>query len=149
MEVKTIVTNITHDDLVNLISTAGCGSSWLDIDYNTEDYLKCPDRKEDDCIEDKIARILLNGGKVIFFDMCADEDDFNKSKLPHRWDDDNQWMGYIVTLDDIEEGLAKAASTKGYLGTYFQDLLNEDGNLDQPEAEALVQVILWGEQIYG
>lgn len=150
MKVKTIITDITHNDLVDLISAAAYGSSWLGIDYNLEDYWKCPDKKDDDCIEDKISRILLNGGEVTFYDMYAeDEDDFYQSKIQHKWDEENQCMDYTITISDIENGLEKAALSKGYLSKCFQDLLNEDGDLDQPEAEAIVQVILWGEEIYG
>lgn len=37
MKTKTTITELTHDDLVDLFSTALCGSYYLSADYTIED----------------------------------------------------------------------------------------------------------------
>ena len=51
---NTEIIDITHDDLVNLFSTALYGSSYLSAEYDEDFYNSIPnDKKEGDCYEDK------------------------------------------------------------------------------------------------
>ena len=47
------ITEITQEDLVNLFSTALYGSTYLDADYPKRDIYE-----EDDCYEDKLAKVV-------------------------------------------------------------------------------------------
>lgn len=58
-------------------------------------------------------------------------------------------MKYEVSLKDVIEGLQKCFDGESYLEEYVRDLADNDGNLDLPEAETLLQVITFGNHIYG
>ena len=147
MKTKTIVTDITHDDLVDLFSTATYGSNYLSLAFiNEDDYYGTKLEDSNDCWEDKFAKVLLDGGCIEVLDYYAeDEDDFNGDK-PHRWD--GQCMAYTIGLPDIQEGLQKALdSDTAWDNSCARDLI--DGDLDLYEAENLMQIIVFGETIYG
>lgn len=149
MKTKTTICDINHEDLVELLSTACYGSSWFGVDYNVTEY-KNSAPKEGDCIEDKCAKILLHGFSITLYDMYAEDEDDHYGTLPHHWDEDARYMDYTVTLKDIERGLSKALDAGGWSAKYVHNLINaEDGDFDQPQAEALVQWIIFGEEIYG
>lgn len=150
MKTKTIITEITHEDIVNLLSTGIYGSHFLGVDYSVEDYRKIPNPDEYVCIEDKCAKLLLNGKSIVIFDMYAeDEEDFH-GKLYHSWDFDNATMDYTITLSDIKKGLQKAIDNGGWDAKCAFDLINDDScDLDLTEAENLLQIITFGEAIYG
>ena len=159
MKTKTTITEITHDDIVNLLSTGLYGSQFLGVDYSIEDYRKIPNPDEYNCIEDKCAKLLLNGESIVIYDMYAeDEEDFH-GKLYHSWDSDNETMDYTITLSDIEKGLQKCLDGTfkindgcdeevGYIKKCMSDLMN-DGDLDLYEAQNILQIIVFGQIIYG
>lgn len=147
MERNVTISNITHEDLVNLLSTATYGSSWLCI-CKKDDVSDL--EKEDDCREDVWAKALLNGHSIEVRDYYAEGSTYGD--LPHHVDNDDDECGvYTLTLKDVIKGLEKCASHKEkWVRTCFNDLYEEDGyNLDLPEAECLMQVIVFGEEIYG
>lgn len=149
MKTELKITDITHDDLVNLISTARYGNSWLGLNYDSIEYNELSkEQKQGDCIEDKMADLLLAGKSVELYDMyCMDKDEFYGT-LPHRYDEDGD-MRYTVTLEDIKRGLEKAYQDD-YLRECLFNLINDDGcNLNGIEADNLIQCILFGEIIYG
>lgn len=41
MKTKITVTEFTHDELVDLLSTALYGSSWFEADYDNDKYYNC------------------------------------------------------------------------------------------------------------
>ena len=147
MERNVTISNITHEDLVNLFSTATYGSSWLCIckKDNVSDL-----EKEDDCREDVWAKALLNGRSIEVRDYYAEGSTYGD--LPHHVDNDDCECGvYTLTLKDVIKGLEKCASHKEeWVRKCFNDLCDEDSvDLDLPEAECLMQVIVFGEEIYG
>ena len=146
MKTKTEITEITHEDLVNLLCTATYGSSWLEI--------HAPDRegivKEDgDCREDIWAKCLLAGKTIECTDLYS-EGEWNYGELPHKIDDSG-YVVYSVTLQDIIKGLQKCADGEGgsWCATQFRLFQEDAGNLDLEGAEMLMQIILFGELIYG
>lgn len=160
MKIKTTIESITHDDLVELFSAALYGSDIFGVDYDAEVYNQCPDKKSDDCLEDKVARILLNDGSITISDCYAEDEDDFYGELRHEYDSSYQHMDYIVNIQDIKKGLAKCASgdfevndgfdnEKQYISKCFNDLLACEGNLDLFEAQNLLQIILFGKLIYG
>ena len=151
MKIETKISEITHADLVNFFSTAFYGSSIFAVDYNYDDYDGKPFAAQNDCFEDKLAKILLNGGRITVSDMYAEEAGDYYGKIEHIWDEDCERMDYTITLKDIENGLAKAASsTEPYCRKSFSNFAENDCvDFDLNDADTLMQIIVFGEVIYG
>jgi hypothetical protein len=148
MKTKTIITGITKDDLVNLFSTAMYGSSYFDVVKKKKDYYGTELEDENDCREDTWAKVLLSGKPVYVLDYYSEEEAYGK--LPHEWDKKHGAMKYTVTLDDIKKGLQKALDNGDWDAKCAFDLIDDDScDLDLTEAENLLQIITFGEAIYG
>lgn len=147
MKVKTVITEITHDDLVNLLCTATYSSSFFDVVKKKKDYYGTELEDENDCREDTWAKILLAGKPVYVLDYYSEEEAYGE--LPHVWDERLAAMKYTVTIEDIKNGLQKALESKGWDFKCAMDLINEEGDFDLTEAENLLQIITFGEAIYG
>lgn len=147
MKTKTIITEITHDDLVNLLSTATYGSSYFYVMKKKKDYYGTELEDENDFREDALAKILLAGRPVYVLDFYSEEVAYGK--LPREWDEKHCAMKYTVTLEDIKKGLQKAIDNGGWDAKCAFDLINDDScDLDLIEAENLLQIITFGEAIY-
>lgn len=156
MKTKTTITELTHDDLVNLFSTALYGSSYLGADYE-----ESVEHDEKDCFEDILANILLHGGCIKVNDYYSEGDVYGE--LPHELDEDDECTTYYVTYDDIKKGLERAADgtfnagndewteqTKRSARVSFDSFMDEDAcDFDLVRADILMQIILFDEIIYG
>jgi hypothetical protein len=148
MKAKTIITEINHDDLVNLFSTATYGSNYFDVAKKKKDYYGTELEDENDCREDTWAKILLAGKPVYVLDYYSEKEAYGN--LPHEWDEKRCAMRYTVTLEDIKNGIQKAIDNGGWDAECAFDLINDDAcDLDLTEAENLLQIITFGEAIYG
>ena len=59
-------------------------------------------------------------------------------------------MAYELTLEDIKKGVARALDSGTYIRDYITDWTEEDSvGFDLTEAEAVMQWIVFGEEIYG
>lgn len=155
MKIKTTITELTHDDLVNLFCTALTGSSYLVAEYD-----ESTEYDEDDCFEDILANILLHGGSIKVTDYYAEGEVYGS--LPHEIDEDEN-VTYFVTYDDIKRGLERAADgtfnagndewteqTKRSARASFNSFMDEDScQFDLGGADILMQIILFDEIIYG
>ena len=158
VETKIAITDITQDDLVNLFSTALYGSYYLGADY--PNICKFD---HDDCYEDRLAKTLLNGMPIEVRDGYAEGCVYGN--LPHELEKDEdveegyEAVRYKVTLEDVRNGLEKAGS-----GTFkinfdgeeefalkaFNAFADEDAcDFDLIYADCLMQIIVFGELIYG
>lgn len=163
MKTQITITEITHEDLVNLFSTALYGSTYLSADYTIEDK-KSIDVSEDDCYEDIIAKILLSGKSVEVTDDYAEGCSYGS--LPYKFydkDDDDSSVIYFVNLESIKRGLERAAGgtfnagndewteqTKRSAKVSFDSFMDEDAcDFDLVRADILMQIILFDEIIYG
>lgn len=156
------IEELSHEDLVNLISTGITdGSMYLDILCPRKAYDALPDKAADDCAEDRCAKVLLAGGSVFVVDYDADGQAYGN--LPHKVSEDDD-VYYTVTLKDIIAGLERAACDefthcddadgaareREYLQEAFNEFSDEDsGGFDMNYADALWQIILFNELIYG
>lgn len=155
---KTVITEIDHDDLVNLFSTALTGSDMLGCEYDKEAYAKIPPEKTiGDCFEDRIADTLLNGGKVYVYDYYAVGEVYGgKGKVM----DDGSGDGiYEIGLQDIVNGLQAAANgsfkwsddSEEKCALQSFDAFADTGDwceFDIEAGENLMQIILFNELIY-
>lgn len=163
MKTKTTITELSHDDLVDLFSTALYGSSYLSADYTIDDR-KSVDVSDDDCYEDIIAKILLSGKSVEVTDNYAEGSSYGS--LPYKLydkDDDYSSVIYFVNLESIKRGLERAADgtfnagndewteqTKRSARVSFDSFMDEDRcDFDLVRADILMQIILFDEIIYG
>ena len=71
MKTKIIVSELTHDDLTCLLSTALYGSYWAAAGYDKEVY-KTLSETHGNCFEEKLADMLLAGHKISITDYEAD-----------------------------------------------------------------------------
>jgi hypothetical protein len=138
MKTKITVTEITHDELVNLLSTALYDSSWFEADYDSDIY-KTLKKTNGDCFEDKLADMLLNGHKITIIDHEAEGESYSKKCVGFTT---RESAVYKVDLKDFLD----VASTK----TGFK-LLEEvlDGDGDYYTADAFLQRVVFGEEVYG
>ena len=164
MEIKnnTKILKITHDDLVNLFCTALEGNNWVSCEYDKEFYnsLKVG-QVEGDCDEDHIADVLLNGGNIYLFDEYAEGEIYGKKGEVIEGDGDGTVM-YTITLEDVIQGLENAfngsikssdfndSGMKSWVRECVEELADEECcDLDLPMADALLQIIMFNEVIYG
>lgn len=139
MRTEIKVLSFTHDDLVNLLSTALYGSSWFYAEYDRTIYdtLK---KTKGDCFEDKLADMLLAGHKITIVDMDAEGVKYSDKCV--RIDEEDESAVYEVKLEDF----LQIASTKdGY--NLVTEVLSGDG--DFWTADAFLQRVVFGEEVYG
>lgn len=152
MKMRIIVDELSREDLVNLLSTATYGSWWLGV--STGD-MSGVEKEEGDCLEDVWAKCLLAGHPIECTDYYAEGEAYGD--LPNTTDEEEN-VTYQVTMEDVKNGLQKCydgtfkASGKNereYLSRCFASLRDEGPDFDLEMAEALMQVIMFGELIYG
>lgn len=117
---------LNKDNLVDIFSTATYGSDWLAIKRpkRFEHLIK----QESDCVEEKWADILLGGGMVTAF-IYEDEEEPTRKEF---------------SLEDMEVGLKKFIEE---CPQDYADLAN--GNGDYYTSSNLIQVVLFGEVVFG
>lgn len=149
MKLISTISEITHDDLVDLLSTASYGSEWLGLRYSPKEYKELDNAKEDDCLEDKCAKLLLAGKTITLQDYYAeDSSEFYDSPLPHTYRE-GRFMSYTVSLDDIKRVIEKMLCEGGWHQECVTNFVYNRHNFDLPQAECIIQLVLWGEEIYG
>ena len=138
MKTKITVTEFTHDELVDLLSTALYGSSWFEADYDNDKY-KLIENKEGDCFEDKLADMLLAGHKITLIDNYAEGESYSKKCVGFNRDES---ANYEISLKDI----LKTASTKSGF-KLVEEVLDGDG--DYWTGDAFLQRVVFGKEVYG
>ena len=150
MRTTTTIEGVNLEDLVTLFATSE-GSSWLDIFAPVRTGLHI---EETDCREDVWAKALLAGHPIECTDYYAEGETYGY--LPSVVKDGDE-ATYTVTMQDVLDGLQKCAdgtfkgdkSEHDWLKDCFNDFRAGGFDLDLPEAEAIMQVIMFNELIYG
>lgn len=142
MKKKTIITDISHEDLSTLLSIALSGSFWAGVDYPKplKEARKSGLMPNDDCLEDVLASWLLrdDGNYIIIYDSDSDYENEETGIL-----DKNYWK---LTLSDIKKGWGQACDQ--YRGYANRGLPNLD-EMDLYDADAVLQMSCFGKIIYG
>lgn len=154
MKTKTTITELSHEDLVNLLCTATYGSSWLSctIARATRDRINIEDG---DCREDVWAKALLAGFPVFLTDHQAEGSYYGGHD--HGITDEDGSVTYRITLEDIIAGLQSALD--GDFAPNDEDevelaarcvlhLRDEAFDFDATDAEILAQIIMFNSIIY-
>ena len=139
MKTEIKVTELEHEELVDLLSTALYGSTWFDASYNKEVY-KSLTKTTGECFEDKLADMLLNGHKITITDIEAEGESYSNKfvKFEGRYKN----AVYEVELNDF---LEVASTKKGF--RLLEDVLSGEG--DYYTADAFLQRVVFGEEVYG
>ena len=142
MKAKLNIIELSQDDLVELLSSSLYDSYWASANYDSIEYKQLPNAEENDCLEDKCAKLLL-AGKTI---EIADRESFNDyyGSLPHKWDEEEKTMNYTISLKDIKRGINKCFKTnpKAVINLIEQEE-------DFYDADSILQTIVFGKAIYG
>ena len=159
MKTNLTISEITHEDLVNLFSTSLYGSTYLEADYTNPNL-----KKAGDCFEDILAKNLLAGDCIVITDWYAEGEAYGN--LFHIVDDEDECVHYTVGLEDIKRGLERAANGTFTITTKlgedyikgekesarrsFNSFADDDAvDFDLIRADILMQIILFDEIIYG
>lgn len=152
MKTHTTITELTHEDLVDLLCTATYSSSWLECYAPDREGLSIEDS---DCREDVWAKALLAGKSIYAIDHYAEGEVYgDKGRVDA--DDEDESVIYPITLSDVRNGLESAingtyrdeANTKTWARECAQHFIAGEGEMDLPEAECLMQIIMFGDVIY-
>ena len=136
------VIGVTHEELVNLFSTAFYDNENMGAHYDRHELDQIPeDQREGNCFEDHLADMILNGKSIQIIDYAAEGEDYGD--LPHHPSEyDREVIIYDITLKDILEGLSSEVN--------FQMMKEvQSGEGDMFTAYGLMQRIVFGEEIYG
>ena len=137
MKTEIKVTALTHEELVDLLSTALYGSNWFAASYDSKVY-KSLTETEGDCFEDALADMLLAGHKIKITDYYAEGESYSKKCVGFDGED----AEYEVTLKDF---LHTASTKSGF--KLVEEVLDGDG--DYWTADAFLQRVVFGKEIYG
>ena len=137
MKTEIKVTELEHEELVDLLSTALYGSTWFDASYDKDIYEKL-EKTHGECFEDKLADMLLNGHKITITDIEAEGESYSEKFV--KFEDQN--AVYEVELNDF---LKVASTKKGF--RLLEDVLSGEG--DYYTADAFLQRVVFGSEIYG
>lgn len=147
MKLNVSITGIGHDDLVYLISTAASGGVF-GFHYNKDDYYGAELVDETDCLEDKCAKILLEGKSIIVTDYMGEGKE-SYGSLPNKPSKFGDAIDYEVTLEDIKKGLEKCFTYSEYQAANVATLVENPSDFDAYMADCVMEVIVFGEIIYG
>lgn len=149
MKIKVEISELTHEDLVNLMSTTLYGSPVF-VGRLLEDWRSLEKRgKEKECFEDKCANVLRYGGKVAIIDVEA-EGERHPIKGVSSLVMEGGEVEYQFDINAVKNGLKMALESKeDYIRMAAWNFLLDDGSFDAEDAEVVMQMILFGEVIYG
>lgn len=154
MKTKTTIHEMSQEDLVNLLSTATYGSSWLSctVSKATRDAVKA----DGDTREDIWAKALLRGYPIYVTDHQAEGVTYGGLTSCVNSDDEES-ATYRVEMNDVLDGLGYAMD--GDFEPNDEDevelaarcvlhLRDGSSEFDNTEAEILMQIIMFGPVIY-
>ena len=154
------VKELSFDDIVNLLCAAMTdGSQYLYLHNPKKAYETYCKVDPEDTLEDRCAKVLLAGKKIRITDYDADGAGYPGNDVPFKVNDDGS-VTYTLNLDNIIDGLENAANgsfilcgiegeAKVVREAFDNFAKGDEGDLDYGEADMLMQIILFGEVIYG
>ena len=125
---------LTQEGLSDLLSVATFGNYWPTIKIKRSEYHLAEEYKNE-CLEDKWAAILINGGTLLVNDYSDCDNEL--------YEDDNPTQ-HTLTLKDVRKGLRLM---KKEYPSHYADLVEE--NDDAETGDIWLQLAVFGEVIYG
>lgn len=152
MKTKITVTELSHEDLVDILSIALYGCDYLRTDYDRKVWESIPEEnKSGDCFEDHLADMLLNGKTIEITDIESDGELYKVRGVPCKVVKEmnnynpNETYGVSVYTLNLKAILRACSSPRGY--ELVTKVLSGEG--DYFTANNLLQITLFGEEIYG
>ena len=125
---------LSHEGLSNLLSVATFGNYWPHIKIKRSEYHLAEEDKNE-CIEDKWAAVLINGGTLVVYDEYENDNELNDGEAPVK---------YYSTIKDVRKGLRLM---KKLYPRHYADLMEE--NDDAITGDVWLQLTIFGEIVYG
>lgn len=156
METKTKVLSLNHEDLVDLFSTAFYDNPNFSVSI-PESAMNLIEHDENDCFEDKLAKVAMAArvanDKLMVYDQYSEDGEVYGNNVYGVADDgEYETTFYYIGIKEIIKGLEAAAnSDEQYIRDSFESFKNreEDSEWDATRADILMQMIVFGEVIYG
>lgn len=147
MKTKIAITEIEHDDIVNLFQFVYC-TDFLVVDYDTTPLQKRGYKSG--CFEDCVAELLLMGEQILIGDCYAEDADGYYGSRWNKWEEDEGTMWYTVSLESLKKSLEDCLNNgEPHIRTFMYHLMFNPEELDYYECTALLQCVLFGKEIYG
>ena len=124
---------LTHEGLSDLLSVATYGNYWPILKIKRSEYHLAEEDKHD-CLEDKWAAILINGGTLVVYDDY-EMGELDENELPTK---------YALDLKGVRRGLR--LMKKNYPDDYADLVTGQD---DLNTGDIWLQLAVFGEVIYG
>ena len=148
---KARITELNHDELVDLISTAFTGNDSMGIDYDYDEWKALPEEKKtkDPCFEDKCADLLLCGHTITIADYEAEEYGLNgpKGKMVKNDGWGNCYADNVGIYEISYQDILEACSSEKGLPWATEMFVDENG--DYWTGYNLIQIAMFGDIIYG
>lgn len=139
-EITYKVTELSHEDLVEILSVALTGCDWTMVEYDKDLWRTVPHYGEE-CIEDICADLLLAGHTIGVRDLSAEGEVYTSKTTEVDLNDGS--VLYTLAIEDFLDG---CSTEEGY--GYAKELL-EDCEGDYYTANNLLQIIMFGDVVYG
>jgi hypothetical protein len=125
---------LAQEGLSDLLSVATFGNYWPVIKIKRSEYHLAEEYKNE-CIEDKWAAILINGGTLVVYDEYEMDSELNDGEEPTK---------HYLTLKGVRKGLRLMKKEYPH---HYADLVEE--NDDAITGDIWLQLAVFGEVIYG
>lgn len=125
---------LTQEGLSDLLSVATFGNYWPCIKIKRSEHHLAEEYKNE-CIEDKWAAVLINGGTLVVYDEYEMDSELYDGEEPTK---------HYLTLKDVRKGLRLMKKDYPY---HYADLVEE--NDDAETGDVWLQLAVFGEVIYG
>lgn len=141
MKTEIKVTALEHGELVDLLSTALYGNNIFGVDYNKDSYASLSET-HGECLEDKLADLLLAGHKITIIDYEAEGEKYSDKCVGFTGEGEYKDAVYEIGLQDF---LDAASTPKGF--RLLEDVLSGEG--DAITGDMFLQRVVFGEEVYG
>lgn len=164
MKTKITISELSQEDLANLLETATYGSNGLDYEIPNEMAERYLILADEECYNERAAKVLAEGGYIDIINLYSLEDELRKNDKvtdaskyvlwthiePYTY---QTWTGkyargyvsvYRINKDSILKALNEVEDAAELVADMY---LRED--YDRNTADGLLQCVIFGEQVYG
>ena len=154
MKTRIKITEFGYYDIANLIAAAMYDNYLFSVSYD-KNYYMAHYYNKDENLEEVCATMLTNGHSIYVNNLGVKADEnYAYEKIVSYYDEDKKAMVYEISAKDITDGLERAFNGECVCSDGERSLLMEcvfnllNNTIDAPQAEMLIQVILFNEIIY-
>lgn len=114
-------------------------------------YCKLKDNSHNQKFEDNLAECLYSGGAIYLYDTYSDGDVYSELGTLTKDESQNDVAMYTVRIKDITRGIEKCLGNPcdEFVFNVASNFVQQNDCFDYYYADALLQMIVFGEFIYG